>query len=146
MCAQEWSTFKFSLFPEACSERSYESKIELFKKIVNNWNPLTIFAKRSILDTWAGYECIFAYITVKLTLYKLVVWDYLYAMPKSSKLVSAIFIKLLFFHQMIALQKLWKMFFISSKKLFSFSRYLDFCIFFSSFPQLPDSKGHMEVE
>ena len=30
---------------------------------------------------------------------------------------------------MIALQKLWKMFFISSRKLFSFLRYLNFCIF-----------------
>ena len=44
------------------------------------------------------------------------------------KLVSTIFIKFLFFHQMIALQKLWKMLFISSKKLFSFSRYSIFCI------------------
>ena len=35
---------------------------------------------------------------------------------------------LIFFHQMIALQKLWKMLFISSKKLFSFSRYSNFCI------------------
>ena len=35
---------------------------------------------------------------------------------------------------MLALQKLWKMFFISSKKLFSFSRYSNFCIFvFPSF-------------
>ena len=42
------------------------------------------------------------------------------------KLLSAIFIK--FFHQMIVLQKLWKMLFISSKKLFSFSRYSNFCI------------------
>ena len=39
------------------------------------------------------------------------------------------FIKFFIFHQMIALQKLWKMFFISSKKLFSFSRYSNFCIF-----------------
>ena len=46
----------------------------------------------------------------------------------SLKLVSAIFIKFLFFHQMIALQKLWKMLFISSKKLFLFSRYSIFCI------------------
>ena len=38
------------------------------------------------------------------------------------------------FHQMIALPKLWKMFFISSKKLSSFSRYLTFCIsIFASF-------------
>ena len=43
------------------------------------------------------------------------------------KLVSPIFIKFLFF-QMIALQKLWKMFFIPSKKLFSFWRYSNFCI------------------
>ena len=38
------------------------------------------------------------------------------------------------------------MFFILSKKLFSFSRYLNFCNFFPSFPQFPDSKEHMEVE
>ena len=38
------------------------------------------------------------------------------------------------YHQMIALQKIWKMFFISSKKLFLFSRYSMFCIFvFPSF-------------
>ena len=38
----------------------------------------------------------------------------------------------LFFHQMIGLQKLWKMYFSSSKKLFWFSRYSYFCSF--SFP------------
>ena len=36
------------------------------------------------------------------------------------KLVSAIFYQIFIFNQMIALQKLWKMFFISSKKLYSF--------------------------
>ena len=43
------------------------------------------------------------------------------------------FIKSLFFHQMIALQKLWKMFFISSKKLFFLFKFLYFCrlLFFS---------------
>ena len=44
------------------------------------------------------------------------------------KLVSATFIKFLFLHQMIALQKLWKMLFISSKMLFSFLRCSIFCI------------------
>ena len=44
------------------------------------------------------------------------------------KLVFAIFIKFLFFHQMIVLQKLWKILFITSKKLFSFLRYSIFCI------------------
>ena len=44
------------------------------------------------------------------------------------KLVSTIFIKFLFFHQMTVFQKLWKMLFISSKKLFLFSRYSIFCI------------------
>ena len=47
------------------------------------------------------------------------------------KLVSAT----LFFHQMIPHQKLWKIHFISYKKLFSFSRYSNFCfpspLFFS---------------
>ena len=45
------------------------------------------------------------------------------------KLVSAIFYQIFIFHQIVALQKLWKMFFISSKKLFSFLRYSNFCIF-----------------
>ena len=50
------------------------------------------------------------------------------------KLMSAIFCQNFIIHQIIALQKLWKMFFISSKKLFSFLRYLSFCIFiFPSF-------------
>ena len=40
----------------------------------------------------------------------------------------------LFFHQMITFEKLWKMLFILSKKLFSFLRYSDFCEFFLSFP------------
>ena len=52
----------------------------------------------------------------------------------SLKLVSAVFYQIFIFHQMIALQKLWKMSFISSKKLFSLSRYSNFCIsVFSSF-------------
>ena len=36
------------------------------------------------------------------------------------------FYQIFIFHQTIALQELWKMFFISSKKLFSFLRYLKF--------------------
>ena len=52
------------------------------------------------------------------------------------KLVSPIFCQIFMFHQIIALQKLWKIIFISSKKLFSFLRYINFCIFFfpSFFP------------
>ena len=56
------------------------------------------------------------------------------------------FIKFLFFHKMIALQKLWKMFFISPKKLFSFARYSSFCNFFPSFPCFSDPKGQMEEQ
>ena len=51
------------------------------------------------------------------------------------KLVSAIFYQILISQQMIALQKLLKMFFISSKNFFLFSRYSDFCI--SSSPLFP---------
>ena len=46
--------------------------------------------------------------------------------------LPTIFYQIFISHQMIALQKLRKMFFISSKKLFSFSRYSNFCI--SIFP------------
>ena len=53
-------------------------------------------------------------------------------LKKSLKLVSVIFYQNVISHWLIALQKLWKMFFILSKKLFSFSRYSDFCI--SVFP------------
>ena len=54
----------------------------------------------------------------------------------SLKLVSAIFYQIFIFHQMMALQKLWRMFFIWSKKLFSFLRYLNFwtLVFPSFFP------------
>ena len=61
------------------------------------------------------------------------------------KLVS-IFVIFLFFHQMTALQKLWKVFFISSKKLFLFLRYSIFCNYFPYFLHFPDTKGQIEVE
>ena len=46
-----------------------------------------------------------------------------------------------FLHQMTTLQKLWKKLFISSKKLFSFTRHSIFCNFFPSLPHFPNSKG-----
>ena len=49
-------------------------------------------------------------------------------LPICLKLVSAIFHQFYIFHQMIALQKLWKKFFISSKKLFLILRYYSFCM------------------
>ena len=45
------------------------------------------------------------------------------ACPNKLKLVSTIFYQIFISHQMIDLQKLWKMLFISSKTLSSFSRY-----------------------
>ena len=60
------------------------------------------------------------------------VWDYVSCC--FLKLVCAVFYQIVIFPQIIALQKLWKMFFISPKKFFSFSRYSKFCIFvFPSF-------------
>ena len=38
------------------------------------------------------------------------------------------------------------MFFISSKRLYLFSRYSNFCNFVPSFPHLPDPKGQVDVE
>ena len=52
---------------------------------------------------------------------------------KCIQLVSAIFYQIFIFSQNDSPLKLWKMFFISSKKFFSFSRYSNFCIFFPSF-------------
>ena len=60
------------------------------------------------------------------------------------KLVFAILCQIfIFFTKLIALQKLWKVFFISSKTVFSSSRCSNFCSFFPSFPHFPDSKWHM---
>ena len=49
-----------------------------------------------------------------------------------------------YFHQAVALQKLWKMLFISSEKLFLFLRYSNFVIF-PSFWHFA-ANGQMEVE
>ena len=62
------------------------------------------------------------------------------------KLVSAIFYQILIFSPSDSPWKTMNNVFISSKKLFSFSRHSNFCNFCSSFPHLPDSKGQMEVE
>ena len=78
------------------------------------------------------------------------IWDILQGVSSLGvyflKLVSAIFYQNSIFHQMEARQNLWQMFFISSKKLFLFSRYSNFCLFFPYFPHFPDSKGQMKVE
>ena len=77
---------------------------------------------------------------LKIVRYTLQILQAFASMPEHFlKFVSAIFCQIFIFHQTIALQKLWRMFFISSKKLFSFSRYLIFCVsIFPSFsPCLP---------
>ena len=47
---------------------------------------------------------------------------------------------------LIAFQKLWKMLFISSKKLFSFWKYSNFCNILSPFPRFADAKGQLKLE
>ena len=63
-----------------------------------------------------------------------------------SKLVSTIFYQIFIFSPNDSPSQTEKCFFFSSKKLFLFSRYSNFCNFSSSFPYFPDSKGQMEVE
>ena len=78
--------------------------------------------------SWLWRQCIFNCFLIKL----LLVGSLFIVQHTSLKLVSAIFYQIFIFHQMIDLQKLWKKFFISSKRLFSFLRYSNFCI--SIFP------------
>ena len=92
----------------------------------------------SIFEVWSGMKWVKA---SSLLLHHVVIFQFIKLrklqrdeqfLSKSSlplKLVPAIFIKFLFFNQTIALQKLWKMLFISSKKLFSFLRYSFFCVY-----------------
>ena len=61
------------------------------------------------------------------------------------KLVSAISCQISIFSPNDSPSETMKIFFISSKKLFLFSRYSIFCNFFP-FPYFPDSKEQMEVE
>ena len=62
----------------------------------------------------------------------------IWALP-DLEVVSAIFYQIFVFFQMITLRKLWKMFFISYQKLFSFSRhpYFYILVFPSFFPCQP---------
>ena len=60
------------------------------------------------------------------------------------ELVSAIFYFCTLL--LIAFQKLWKMLFISSKKLFSFWKYSNFCNILSPFPHFADAKGQLKLE
>ena len=41
---------------EGYSEHCQTSKMELFEKIIENFESLTIFEKRSILNVWQGSE------------------------------------------------------------------------------------------
>ena len=43
-------------YTESYSEPKRTSKMDLLKKIINDWKPLTIFAKNSILDIRLGFE------------------------------------------------------------------------------------------
>ena len=47
--------------PEACSEPCQLSKMKCFTKMLNGFQPLSIFAKRSILDVWQGSEYVCAF-------------------------------------------------------------------------------------
>ena len=44
--------------PKPYSEPYQTSKMESFAKIVNGFQPLTIFAKSSIIDAGQAFECI----------------------------------------------------------------------------------------
>ena len=119
----------------------------IFKKtvfIITFLHPIKIFlcymnfSFNIFLVTISGPPFLFPKVRILLSVCKFksstMLWEaakdteYQNLLEQTLKLVSTIFIKFLFFYQMIALQKLWKMLFISSKKLFSFSRYSIFCI------------------
>ena len=66
--------------------------------------------------------------------------------PNYLKLVSVIFYHIFIFLPNDSPSKTAKNIFISSKKLFLFLRYSNFCNFFPSFPHFLDSKEQMELE
>ena len=109
------------------SRVSLEINKSIFRLKIGIWRfgiSIIVTSLFSFFETWNNEKLYFAaYFKTEAVVRKC-----------SLKLASAIFYQIVIFQQMIALQKLWKMFFISSKKLFSFSRYSSFCIFvFPSF-------------
>ena len=109
-------------FRKTCFEKEHKFGLDALQAFI--WKPSFVII--SIWSKWASES-------------NLVSTCWIYMKESTLKLVPAIFYQSFIFHQMIVLQKLWKMFFISSKKLFSFSRYSNFCIFvFSPFFSLSD--------
>ena len=106
------------------SRVSLEINKSIFRLKIDIWRfgiSIIVTSLFSFFETWNNEKlCFAAYFKTEAVVRKC-----------SLKLASAIFYQIVIFQQMIALQKLWKMFFISSKKLFSFSRYSNFCIFVS---------------
>ena len=80
---------------------------------------LSNFSEGGLIELWK-----ILIITFQVQIFIKQGWSFFLLKP-----VSAIFINFLLFHQMITFQNLRKMFFISSKKLFSFLRYSNFCLF-----------------
>ena len=109
------------------SRVSLEINKSIFRLKIDIWRfgiSIIVSSLFSFFETWNNEKlCFAAYFKTEAVVRKC-----------SLKLASAIFYQIVIFQQMIALQKLWKMFFISSKKLFSFSRNTHFCFFvFPSF-------------
>ena len=94
-------------------------------------------------ESCSQYSRHFEYVPIQFLYYLVFICRRAYEKKILVKANSLFCIKFVFFHQMIALQKLWKIFFISSKQLFSFSRYSNFYNFFPCFPHFPDSKGQI---
>ena len=113
---------------------AYCTNIDLFYKYaMKSWK---ISVKETNLVTFANEVNANFLITTVLQIKYFIEFKMKMSIKKNNlKLVSAIFYQISIFHW-IAFQKLWKIFFISSKKLFSFSRYSNFCnpVFPSFFP------------
>ena len=83
---------------------------------------------------------------ISICLFVYVVRVSVYLIKGCLKLVSTIFYQIFIFSPNDSPLKTVKNVFISSKKVFSFSRYSKFCDFLPSFPHFPDSKRQIEVE
>ena len=102
------------------------------------WLLFCQFVDRNVVDLMSKYSLfswdanqVSIFFCIRFSIVQIYPPNYLLHMGVMLKLVNAIFIKFLFFHQMMALQKLWKMFFISSKSSFlSQDLFLSLCLFF----------------
>ena len=125
MQRHEWSLVTFNISESTVSKNWKTSAVEKGEgsKSRNKQKKITIFC--SINSKFLIFLCcLLQWLSNICRIQFNMPWKFGFPL----KLLSAIIYQIFIFYEMIALEKLWKMLFMSSKKLFLFSKYSNFCV------------------